>query len=153
MADLTKGEGTPFRRFKDMADGTFAEVGATHLLSDYPVDATPLSAASGNVAAAVATATLAAAVGKFTYITGFQITGGGATAGSLILVTVTGCAGGTLTYVFAVPAGAAVGATPLNVQFPKPLKSSAANTAIVVSAPSFGAGNTNAAAVAHGYQL
>ena len=26
MADLTKGEGTPYRRFKDMGDGTFAEV-------------------------------------------------------------------------------------------------------------------------------
>ena len=153
MVDFTKGEGTPFRRFKDMGDGTHAELGATHLIDDYPFGATPLSAASGNVANASAVATLAAAAAKFTYITGFQITGGGATAGSLILVTVTGCAGGTLTFVFAVPAGAVMGAVPLDVQFPKPLKSAAANTAIVVTAPAFGLGNTNAAAVAHGYQL
>lgn len=141
------------KRFRDMGDGTHAPVGVQYPLSDYPADAVPLAAASGNVANAAATATLAASATKFNYLTGFEITGGGATAAALVAVTVTGCAGGTLTYTFAVPAGAAVGATPLVVQFPKPLKSSAVNTAIAVSAAAFGAGNTNAAAVAHGYQL
>lgn len=154
MADLTGGVGAhAFRRFKDMGDDTFAELMVVKSLDDYPFGATPLSASSGNVANASAVATLAAAAGKFTYLTGFQVTGGGATAASLIDVTVTGCAGGTLTFTFAVPAGATAGATPMNLQFPKPLKSSAANTAIVVTAPAFGAGNTKAAANAHGYQL
>lgn len=158
MADIT-GDIRTFdptlasRRFRDMGDGTYAEVTTAYLLNDYPVGATPVAAASGNVANAAAAATLAAVAAKFTYITGFEITGAGATAASVIAVTVTGCAGGTLTFNMAIPAGAAVGVAPLNVQFSKPLKSSAVNTAIVVSAAAFGAGNTNAAAVAHGYTL
>lgn len=112
-----------------------------------------VAASSGNVAAAVATATLAAAAGKTTYISGFEITGGGATAGSIVIATVTGPLGGTLSYNIAVPTGAAVGVLPLVVEFSPPLPASAVNTPIVVSAPSFGAGNTNAAVSAHGYQL
>jgi hypothetical protein len=52
----------------------------------------------------------------------------------------------------AVPAGVTVGLAPLIVEFPQPLAASGPNTAIVVSFPSFGAGNTNAAVNAHGYQ-
>ena len=43
-----------------------------------------IAASSGNVANAVATATLAAVAGRLTYVSGFEITGGGATAGSLV---------------------------------------------------------------------
>ena len=111
---------------------------------------TDLTASATGVASA-ATATLAAAAGKFTYITGFEVTGGGATVGSLISVTVTGVVTGTLTYVFAVPTGATGGATPLIVEFSRPIPSSAVNTAIAVVVPSFGAGNTNSAVVAHGF--
>lgn len=113
-------------------------------------DSSGIAASSGNVAAAVATATLAAAANQTTYITGFTVTGAGATAGSVVLVTVTGCVGGTMTFVLAVPAGAGVGITPLVVDFPHPVPATGPNTAIVVSAPSFGAGNTNAAVVATG---
>jgi len=111
------------------------------------------SASSGNVAAAAATATLAAVVGKTTYITGFSITGAGATAASVINPTVTGVLGGTQTYTIAIPAGATLGVTPLVVAFDPALPANAVNTAIVVSAPSFGAGNTNATVSAWGYQL
>lgn len=111
---------------------------------------TPLTASSGNVAAAAATATLTSAAGRLVYLTGFAITGAGATAASVIAVTVTGCIGGTMTFNMAIPAGAAVAVTPLIVTFPYPIAATGYNTNIVVSAASFGAGNTNAACVAHG---
>lgn len=115
--------------------------------------ATPLQASSGNVAAATATATLTTAATQTTYLSGFDITGAGATAASVILATITGLLGGTRTYALTIPAGATTGITPLTVAFNPPLPASAANTAIVVSAPSFGAGNTNAVANAQGYLL
>jgi hypothetical protein len=128
-------------------------------LSPYPSgptgkDATPVSAASGNVAAATATATLAAGgANVMTYISGFEFTGAGATGASVVLLTVTGIIGGTLTYVIAVSAGVTAAITPLVVEFNPPLQANGLNTAIVVSVPSLGAGNTNSAVVAHGYQL
>ena len=56
----------------------------------YPAGATPLTASSGNVAATATTATLSGAAGATTYITGFEVTGAGATAASVITVTITG---------------------------------------------------------------
>jgi len=111
------------------------------------------SASSGNVAAAVATATLTASTGRLAYISGFSVTGAGATAASVISVTVTGVTGGTMTYTLAIPAGATVGVTPLIVNFSTPVAASAYGTNIVVSAPSFGAGNTNATVSAWGYTV
>lgn len=119
----------------------------------YPSGATPITASSGNVAAGVATATLAIAVGKTTYITGFEITSSGATVGLVVNPTVVGTITGTLTYTYAAVAGALLVNTPLIVAFPVAIPASAVNTAIVVSLPSLGIGNTNASVVAHGYQL
>lgn len=108
--------------------------------------------ASATGAASAANTTLAAAAAKTTYITGFQITGGGATAASVINVTVTGTITGTMNYNIPVPAGATLGITPLVVSFPVPVPASAVNTAIVVNVPSFGAGNTASAVSAQGFQ-
>lgn len=119
---------------------------------EYPPGATPLTAASGNVAAATATATLAGAASLTTYITGFEVTGAGATAASVVNITVTGTVSGTLTYTLAVAAGATLTNQPLIVQFSPAIPASAANTSIVVSCPSLGAGNTNNTVVAHGYR-
>lgn len=116
----------------------------------YYTESTPISASSGNVAAAAATATITAGT-KMAYITGFTVTGAGATAASIIAVTVTGVVGGTQTYNLVIPAGATTSITPLQVNFPMPISATAYGTNIVVSAPSFGAGNTNAAVVAYGY--
>lgn len=107
---------------------------------------------SSAAAAAANNVTLPGVAGRTTYLSGFEITGAGATAASVIAVTVTGTVSGTLNYALAVPAGAAVGVTPLLVEFARPIPASAPNTAIVVNVPSFGAGNTNAAVTAHGYQ-
>jgi|SRR5579884_1020514 hypothetical protein len=121
-------------------------------VAPYPAGATPLVASSGNQAAATAAATLAAASGKYTYITGFEIVGTGATAASVVNATVSD---GTWTETFPVGVVAGVNAqnSPLVVEFNPPLRSSAVNTAITVTCPSLGSGNTNNCVNAHGYQL
>ena len=110
-----------------------------------------ISNSSGNVADAAATATLTALPGTVAYISGFVLTGAGATAASVIAVTVTGVIGGTMTYIVTVPAGATLQTPTLAVNFTTPVSASGYGTNIVVSSPSFGAGNTNAAVVAFGY--
>lgn len=122
-----------------------------------PVSATSgavsaIGSSSGNVAAATATATLVAGgAGKTTYIRGFSITGSGATAASVVVATITGLLGGTRSYIIAVPAGATLGITPLIVDFGDGFPAAAANSPIVVSVPSLGAGNTNCAVNVHGF--
>jgi hypothetical protein len=91
--------------------------------------------------------------GLTSWITGFEITGDGATAGSIIAVTLTGVISGTKTYFLTIPAGVGTAITPLIVEFPAPgIPASGVNTAITLNVPSFGAGNTNAAASLNGYQ-
>lgn len=114
-----------------------------------------ISAASVNASSTggnqVNAATLPAVAAKTNYLTGFEVTAAGATAGAAVTVTVTGVAGGPLSYTFTVPAGAALAAAPLVVAFASPLEGSGVNVAIVVSCPALGAGNTNAAVSAHGF--
>jgi hypothetical protein len=126
---------------------------ASLLRSDQGQGGNSILASSGNVANAVATATLAAAAGKTNYLSGFEITGAGATAASVVVATVTGLLGGTLSYVISVVAGATLGNAPLVVEFDSPIAATAVNTAIAVSCPALGAGNTNCVANAHGYQV
>lgn len=103
------------------------------------------------VAAAANNQTLAAAAGLRTYIAGVMVSGGGATAASIIQVTITGLTN-TLSFNVPIPAGANVGVQALQLLFDPPLPASADNTAIVVNVPSFGAGNTAASASAWGFQ-
>lgn len=112
-----------------------------------------VTVSSGNKANAAADVTLPAVVGKTTYITSFDVMGSGSTAGGVILITVTGLLAGTLTYVLSVPVGALVPVNSLHISFPYPLPASTVNTAITVAVPAFGAGSTNAAAVAYGFQV
>jgi len=119
--------------------------------SSYPVAATPLIAGSGNVANASAAATLTPAATTTAYISGFEVTGSGATAALPVTVTVAGLLGGTRHYTYSFAAGALVGNSPLIVQFCPPLPASAVNTAIVVTCPASGAGGTNNTVVAHGF--
>lgn len=112
----------------------------------------PLNSSTTGAAAAIA-ATLAGEAAKYTYITGFEVTGAGATGATVILVTVTGVQGGTQNFYIVIPAGVTTSINPLLVRFPTPLRSSGLNVNIVVNVPSFGAGNTSAAVAAHGYTL
>ena len=124
-----------------------------HQLVTVTPGGTPLSASSGNVANAAAAASLAASAGATNYITGFVCTASGSTAALVVNVTVAGLIGGTATFTFVFPAGATVQATPLIVTFPTPIPASAANTAITVTLPAGGAGNTNAAANVFGFRI
>jgi hypothetical protein len=112
----------------------------------------PVTAASGNLAAAQAVATLPGAPGLTTFISGFEITASGATAASCVNATLTGVVSGSLTYTFCAPAGVTAEAPPLIVNFNPPIPAASVNTAIVVTLPSLGAGNANAAVVTHGFQ-
>lgn len=111
----------------------------------------PLARSSGVVGAAAAVAAIPAVAGKQAYIGGFQVTASGSTAALPVDVTVTGIAGGTLIYTFSFPAGVLVGATPLIVEFTQPIPASALNTAITVTCPSGGAGNTKSTVNVHGF--
>lgn len=119
----------------------------------YPSGSTPLTGGSGNVANANAVATLTPSATTTAYISGFEVTGSGATAGLPVTVTVAGLLGGTRSFTYTFAAGALVGNQPLIVPFFPPLPASAVNTPIVVTCPASGAGGTNNTAVAHGYQV
>jgi multisubunit Na+/H+ antiporter MnhC subunit len=107
--------------------------------------------ASANGAATALTATLAGTAGKTTFISGFSVTGSGATGATSVIVTITGI-GTTMSYIVTVPAGANANVAEMFIEFADPIPASAVNTAIVISVPSFGVGNLFAAVNAHGFQ-
>jgi hypothetical protein len=114
---------------------------------------TPITAASGTVANASAAATLAAAAGRTTYICGFIVTSTGSTAATVVAPTITGTITGTLTFAYASVAGATLNNPALIAPLNGCIAASAPNTAIVVTVPALGAGNTNSTVNAWGYQL
>lgn len=120
---------------------------------DIPIMASTVATSSGNVANASAAASLAAISGQTNYCTGFQITASGATAGLAVTATLAGIAGGTLSYVFTFPAGVLVPAQPLTVSFYPAIPASAVNTAITLTLPAGGSGNTHAAVSIQGFSL
>ena len=119
----------------------------------YPTGVTPLNASSGNKSNQAATASLPAVAGKINYVTGFEITSGGATTSLLAVATLTGLVGGQLDYVIGVLAGAVLLNQPLVVSFNPPLQASGVNVAITLTVPALGLGNTNAAATIRGFQM
>jgi hypothetical protein len=118
-----------------------------------PEGATPLTGASGTVAAGTATATLTSAAGRMAYISGFLITSTGSTAAAVVAPTITGLTGGTFTMAYATVAGATLNNPSMLISFAQPIPASAVNTNIVVSVPSLGAGSTNSTVCAWGFLL
>lgn len=122
-----------------------------------PAPYLPVANSGSSGGAASVTATLPASANSTTWIEGFDVTGGGATAASIVEITVTGLqtATGTLKFEMNVLAGVT---GPVNAQgglsvtFPEPLPASAANTAIVVTLPTLGSGNTASSVTAYGFQ-
>jgi hypothetical protein len=114
---------------------------------------TDLLVAAGNTAAGANNLTIGGVAGRMTMLTGFEITGLGATSGSTITVTVTGTASAnTPTYYVVIPAGTGVAITPFIQSYGTfGIPGSAPGQSITVNVPSFGSGNTNASVVAHGY--
>jgi hypothetical protein len=78
-----------------------------------PVGAVAFSASSNNVANATAQAVTPASAGRTAYVTGFQVTASGATAGLAVTVNLAGTIGGSNYYTFVFPAGVLVAAQPL----------------------------------------
>ena len=108
---------------------------------------------SATAAATINAATLAAVAAKTNYLEGFDATGSGATGASVIAITVTGLLGGTMVFSMPVVAGVGAPVNPnggLSVRFPTPLPASAPNVAIVITAASYGSGNTAASICAYG---
>lgn len=126
---------------------------ATASASQYPTGATPLAVASRSLANGVATATLASAIGRTVYITGFEVTGSGATLGLPVTVTVANTLGGTLSYTYCAGAGVLLANTPLFVAYAPGIPASGTNVSIAVSCPALGLGNTNNTVSARGYLL
>lgn len=124
-----------------------------HLVVGLTLPGTPITATSGNIVNNVAVATLAGTSGKTTYITGFQCTSSGATAGLVGDIAVANTISGSLFYVVAFPASTTTLATPIIVDFGHGVPASAANTAITVTMPAAGSGNTDEVCNAEGYQL
>lgn len=116
-----------------------------------PVTARTFLAASGTASAGAITCTLTGASGQLTHIQGLTISGLGATGASAVAVTITGLAS-TVTVYVAVPAGATVAIAPVYLSFPVPIPAAAPGNNIVVNVPSFGSGNTSAAASAWGFR-
>jgi len=110
-----------------------------------------LVGSSGNVSSSAAAATLTSASGRLAWVSGFAITAAGATAAAAVTATLTGLVGGTQSYTFSTPAGAAAAATPLVVNFPTPLPANGQNQNIALNLPSLTSGNTNTCVVIWGY--
>lgn len=152
---------SPVTLFGALVDGTITPVlvdanGAIVINTaggGVPNGATMFTASSGNVANASAAATITATASVLGYCSGFTITGGGATAGVLVNATLAGLLGGTMTFTFGAPTGATVAGTPIIVNFDPPIPASAVNTAIVVTLPALGAGNTHASVTIEGFKI
>lgn len=127
------------------------DVGGRLVLSPTGTTGLQVDASATGAAAALAPA-LPAVAGKTNYLTGFEITGGGATAAAAINATITGLAA-VLNYGIEVPLGAGLAIAPIVVEFNQPRPASAVATAITLNVPSFGAGNLIASAALHGFVL
>lgn len=130
-------------------------VGEQTILAPLPgsvglVDTQVTGSATGTTASI--NASLPGVAGQTTYVTGFEITGSGATSAITGIATLAGVITGTLSYAWGVPAGATVPATPLVVSFPVPIAASGLNQAITLTVPASGTGATQIACAIHGYQ-
>jgi hypothetical protein len=133
--------------------GQISGLGAALDVAIVPVLATAAIASSGVVANANAVATLPAMAAMTAYITGFQITGAGATAAKSVVAQLAGVAGGPIDYSFTFPAGVGAPAQPLTVNFTVAIPAAAMNTAISLTLPAAGVGNVAAAVTVQGFYL
>lgn len=132
----------------DTGGGVQAPVTAGRL-SDYPNGATPLTNSATGTTSATATS-LAGAVGKTTYICGFEARAN-ATAAVTGNLTIAGTIIATLNFTVFTPANTA-GTSVVGRDFSKCIPGNATNTAITVTYPAPGAGGVVSVSV-WGYQL
>lgn len=116
-----------------------------------PTGSTQVIATSGNLANGSAVATIPAVAAKTNNLQGFDITGTGATAGAVVIVTVAGLLGGSITFTHTSETGVVLGNVPMSIRFPAAIPASAVNIAITVTCAALGAGSTNNVVNAYGY--
>jgi len=110
----------------------------------------PQVAACNDAANATATATLTAVANLTWYIYGYQITSNGATVASGgVNATITNLLGAA-TMNISVAAGVLGTEDEKIVMFPVPIPASGVNTAVVISIPAIGTGNTHASCALFG---
>ena len=114
-----------------------------------PSGATPV-AASSYASGTTLTCSFLSVSGLTNYITGFALTGTGATSATAVLVTISGTVV-SLYFTYCVVAGVTTQNTPLIVNFPTPVPASAPGSAISITVPSAGAGNTYTAVTIYGF--
>lgn len=119
-----------------------------HSNAPYPGTAIAETASGTGVAAATAVATLAASVGRTTYLSGFCVTTGNLAVVENGLVAVTGTVTGTLDYEFV----ETVAGGQLCEQFNPPVPASGTDVPIVVTLPAITSGAAGAV-TAYGFQL
>ncbi len=135
-----------------LASTAFAGIASAQVVAPNISSQPVISASSGDVAAATATATLAAPNAGSWEITQLEITGANATASTNVVCTVTGLMGGTMTIdvpVAIIELTTAPVTPTLVIPFNGGLTALPA-TAVVFSCPSFGSGNLHAAINIHG---
>lgn len=118
-----------------------------------PFSQTPVSQSLSGANAAQAPQ-VGGGAGTLAFVQSISLTGLGATAAGQVTAVLSGLLGGSISYPITVPAGATVPITPIFDTFGTPgLQASAAATAIVLTLPAFGAGNTLEEAALNGYTV
>ncbi len=107
---------------------------------------------SAATSAALMVPSIPGVAGKMTYITGFDITGGGAASQTVVTVTLSGLAVNPAFAVSVVALGPSVPMVPIVKVFPQPIPASTMGGTVGISLPSFGAGNIAAAVNLYGFQ-
>lgn len=107
--------------------------------------------AAGTTAGATATLTASATTGQFTYLCGYRVSPGSATAAITISIVSTGLTNNLNDFVGAPATAAGTTGVTVPAAFTPCLKSSAANTNITVAAGALGAGGVNQNVYAWGY--
>jgi hypothetical protein len=125
--------------------------GLTVISPGGPAGRIPQHTSSGVVANGVASASIPAAAGKTSYLSGLEITGLGATGAAQVVATVNNGAV-VASYSISVPAGVTTPISPVQVALGDPVPGATPNQAVTVSVPAFGNGNTTVIVNAHGYQ-
>ena len=111
----------------------------------------PLVIGSGNQPNAIAMAHLTPTPTSTAYLCGMVVSGAGATAGSIVVVTIEGLLGGTRNLVYGFETGVNKVNPPLALSFNPPLPASGPGIQILITVPAGGAGNLYSGVMAHGY--
>lgn len=149
MTSPSVGAGIPVGTTTGIVGG-----GSSSSSGPYPKNATPVTATSGTVANATASAILAGVPGKTYYITGFEVINDGATAGTTVVASLSPVGGGAGSYNFPVviQPKATAPTAPIIVEFTVPIPG-VLSSGITLTVPAFGAGSTESMCFLHGYYM